>query len=85
MYGADLLVVDARLNDSVTGWDIIEAVRADPETRDMPIIVSSGAVDQVEAHRDELEAFGVPALIKPFDLDDLEALVNQMLARKSVA
>jgi DNA-binding response OmpR family regulator len=85
MYGADLLVVDARLNDSVTGWEIIEAVRGAPETRELPIIVCSGAVDQIEAHRAQLEAYGIPALVKPFDLNDLEALVNSMLKRQSVA
>ena len=85
MYGADLLVVDARLNTSISGWEIIRAVRADPETEDLPIIVCSGAVDQIEDHRAELEAFGVPALVKPFDLDDLETLVNRMLKRESVA
>lgn len=82
IYRADLLVVDARLNESIDGWEIIDCLKADPELRDLPIIVASGATDQVEAHRAQLEAEGIPILIKPFDLDDLEALVGQLLRRQ---
>jgi DNA-binding response OmpR family regulator len=76
---ADLVIVDARLNNSVSGWDIIAALKDNPDTASLPIIVCSGAADQIEAHRGQLESFGIPALVKPFDLDELDALVGKLL------
>lgn len=76
---ADLVIVDARLNNSVSGWDIISALKSNHETVSLPIIVCSGATDQIEAHRQQLESYGIPALIKPFDLDELDALVGKLL------
>jgi DNA-binding response OmpR family regulator len=76
---ADLVIVDARLNNSVSGWDIIEALKANTETVSLPIIVCSGATEQIEAHRTELEEYGIPTLVKPFDLDELDELVATLL------
>lgn len=75
----DLVIVDARLNESVTGWDIIHALRDGDGTSGIPVIVCSGAVDQIAQNRDWLNAEGVPVLRKPFALDDLESLVDSLL------
>lgn len=75
----DLVIVDARLNESVTGWDIIHALRDGGDMNQIPVIVCSGAVDQIAQNRDWLNAEGVPVLRKPFALDELESLVDRML------
>ena len=74
-----MVIVDARLNSSVSGWDIIEALKNEPATAGMRIIVCSGALDQIEEHRDYLQRYGVAVLPKPFNIEDLEALVAREL------
>jgi DNA-binding response OmpR family regulator len=85
MNHANLVIVDARLNNSVSGWDIIAALKQNPETENLPIIVCSGATEQIEAHCEELERYGIPALVKPFDLDELDALVHRMAPLEATA
>jgi DNA-binding response OmpR family regulator len=78
-YRPDLIILDARLNSTVTGWDIIESLKADPETASIPVIVCSGAAKEIDEHRNLLESYGVPVLPKPFDIDALDSLVSTML------
>lgn len=78
-YNPDLIVLDVRLNDSITGWNIIFALKADGATSDIPVILCSGASEQIAEHRAWLDEQHVPVLPKPFDLAELEALVDRLL------
>lgn len=72
----DLLMVDF-IMPGLNGAEVIERVRAD--LPDLPIILATGYVDaQVSAEllRNEL------LLQKPFDIDDLAAMVRQALQRE---
>jgi CheY-like chemotaxis protein len=81
----DIVIVDARLNCSITGWDIIEALKQDPATSTIRIIVCSGALDQIKSHQPLLEGYGIPVLPKPFDIEDLETLVGRVLVGEPAA
>ena len=81
----DIVMVDARLNCSITGWDIIEALKQDPSTSAIRIIVCCGALDQIREHEPLLQRHGIAVLPKPFDIDDLEALVGRVLVGEPVA
>jgi DNA-binding response OmpR family regulator len=78
-YRPALVILDARLNASISGWDIITALKEDPEMRDIPLILSSGATREIADHREMLGRYHVPVLEKPFDMDDLNALVERTL------
>jgi DNA-binding response OmpR family regulator len=80
----DLVIVDLRLNDSVSGWDIIAALRRNELTRSIPLILCTGAADQVGEQQWWLDGEGVPVLPKPFDIDELENIVTRMLAAPAV-
>lgn len=82
-YRPDLILLDARLNASVSGWDIIDSLKADRETAEIPIILASGAHREILEHRDVLAQYGVPVLEKPFELDDLQAMVERELVEQS--
>ena len=57
--GADALVVDLqRPDEDEYGLRIIEDLRADEETRAIPIILCTGAVDAVESVRPRLDVLG---------------------------
>lgn len=72
----DLLVMDyvppkesALLQDAAT----------DPRTRQIPILLCSGAIREVEAIMPELHALGVTVIFKPFDIDNLIAAVHETM------
>jgi CheY-like chemotaxis protein len=79
----DLLVVDLRLaqpGDRITGWDIARQIRADPELARVPMILCTGAPDEVRERATELAALPhVEVLTKPFALGELESMVARLL------
>jgi CheY-like chemotaxis protein len=78
--GADALVVDLqRPDEDEFGLRIIEELRADDELRAFPIILCSGAAEAVHTLRPRLDALGVPIVIKPFSLEELERTLASAL------
>jgi CheY-like chemotaxis protein len=78
--GADVLVVDLqRPSEDEYGLRIIEDLRADEETRAIPIVLCTGAVDTVESLRPRLDALAVPIVVKPFTIDELEQTLSNVL------
>ena len=67
--GADALVVDLqRPSEDEYGLRIIEELRADEETRAIPIVLCTGAADALESLRPRLDALAVPIVVKPFSI-----------------
>jgi len=74
----DLVILDFMIDDGAgSGWSLIDALRADPATRDLPIVACTGAVQQVREQRWRLDLNGVHVVLKPFDIDDLLTAVQQ--------
>jgi CheY-like chemotaxis protein len=72
----DLALIDLSL-PGMSGWELMEAVRAQPI--DVPIVVMTAST----LATDELAAAGASAcLFKPFELDDLLACVAQHIPRR---
>jgi CheY-like chemotaxis protein len=79
----DLVILDLKLGDA-SGQDILEALRNDDATADIPVIVYTAAVLEAEAisnltASDPGRYHGVAVLQKPFDLDELLQMVQQVL------
>ena len=74
----DALVLDLQM-PGMTGWDVLEQIRADERTATLPVIVCS-----VKAHRkDRDRAAGLGAagyVVKPFDIQVLVRTVARVLA-----
>src|SRR5947209_15426318 len=49
-YRPALIILDLRLHSYVNGWEIITALKDDDDLKDIPVIVSTGAVDQIAAN-----------------------------------
>jgi CheY-like chemotaxis protein len=81
----DLIIQDIRIGGEEKGWTILNLLTLDPKTRPTPIIVCSAAIQSLHEHQEWLSRYGIKALPKPFDLDDLLAAIEQVLAehRKS--
>lgn len=85
MSEPELLVVDLRLGtDHLPGWEIIRHIRAHPMLADVPVIVCSGALDQMRDYGGP--GAGMPRtylLPKPFSLPDLEAVLDEAIMAAS--
>ena len=81
---ADALMVDLRQpDDREYGLRLIEDVRADPEVSYIPIILCSGAIEQIGPLLPRLQSLQVPVLPKPFHADELEQVLASALAGQS--
>ena len=82
---AQALVVDfERPDESDFGLRVVEQVRADPELRELPIIVCTGAPDaRLRPVRSRLTELGVPVLPKPFTLQEFESALENMLGGRA--
>ena len=76
----DLVMLDLRMA-GVSEWEVLDALKGDAATADIPVIVCSGAVDELQAAEPRLRALGCDILVKPFDIDDMLARVERAVRR----
>jgi CheY-like chemotaxis protein len=70
----DVLLLDLML-PKIDGWEVIEALRADPHTRDLRIIAISAKFGLLSAMGHDVQAY----LPKPFDTDVMLAILDEVL------
>lgn len=73
----DLIILDLLL-PQMDGYEVLEHIRADPRTRDIPVILLTGrrSPDEIaEGWRYEIDLY----LTKPYNVDDLLALVRRVV------
>ena len=81
--GADALLVDLQApDDDQFGLRIIEEVRSDPAISDLPIILATGAAENVDTLRERLDPLDVPVIVKPFSIETLEQHLRAVLDRE---
>ena len=79
----DAVIVD-RWFPGADGLDLVRALRADPSTSDLPIVVLTASFD--EADRADVEAAGADAYLgKPFEPQDLFDVVLGLVGRGAAA
>lgn len=71
----DLLLVDLRLAKSTSGLAVIEQIRLTPHLKSLPIILMTASA---ALSRQELERLQVALLPKPFDVDEVMRLINEL-------
>jgi CheY-like chemotaxis protein len=74
-FEPDLVIMDFLIGHEDSGWQLLQVAKMDRETRDIPVIVCTGAVRQVTELSEHLDAMGVHVVIKPFDIDHLLEIV----------
>ena len=79
----DLVILDLKLADA-SGRDVLRDLRSDQATADIPVIVYTAAVLEAEevlqlVGSDRARYHGVRVLQKPFELDTLLELVQEVL------
>ena len=77
----DAIVVDLMM-PGMTGLQVVEAVRKDPRTRDVPALVCSAYYGDLHRAVRKAGEDGVTYLRKPFHVEELVGLVRDMLSEK---
>ena len=78
-----LIVLDIRLSHPEGGFVVIDLLRIDPETANIPILICSAATRLIRENEARLREKQCDILMKPFNLDDLVAKVQAILGPPS--
>lgn len=74
----DLVIMDFVIGGEDKGWQLLQGSQMDRSTRDIPVIVCTGAVQQVTELSAHLNELGVHVVLKPFDIDHLLDIINKV-------
>jgi CheY-like chemotaxis protein len=77
----DALIIDLRLGrDTLHGWEVLREVRTNQQLARLPTIVCSGDLQALDRLSDEIRTMDrVAVLRKPFQIEDLFALLDALL------
>ncbi len=76
----DLIILDLIFGGEKLGWQMLEMLKLQRSTNAIPVIVCTAAAQTVRDQEGYLASQGVRVLYKPFDLDDLLAMIKQATA-----
>lgn len=68
-----ILILDIVLQGDLTGWDVLKALKGDPETANIPVIISS-----IDEHKESYSEGIREYLTKPFKPKDLLKVVQKV-------
>jgi CheY-like chemotaxis protein len=74
-----LIVLDVRINNQESGLLLLDLITLDPETRSIPVILASANLQALTGREKALAEKGIYVIAKPFDIDDLGALIRTAL------
>jgi CheY-like chemotaxis protein len=67
----DLIVLDFIIGGEQHGWQLLQKLKLDRQTADIPVIVCTAALQLARELEGHLLEKGVGVVLKPFDIDDL--------------
>jgi CheY-like chemotaxis protein len=77
----DLVILDYVIGREGTGWQLLQMLKMDRATKDLPIVVCTAAAEQIEPIRAHLDDMRIGVVLKPFDIDDLLNEVKKALEK----
>src|SRR5215216_2230926 len=75
----DLVVLDIRINNPEAGFNVVDLMRIDPETQNIPVIICSTATQIIRENEERLRAKNCDILMKPFNIDELLSKVQAII------
>ena len=75
----DLVIIDIWMQRADNGWEVLNLIRLDPTTAQIPVIVSSTDFRDLEAKAELLRSLNCEVLPKPFNLQSLLDKVNEAI------
>ena len=80
----ELVVLDIRINNEEAGLLLLDLLSLDPKTSRIPVIVASANLQALAGREQGLAAKGIYVIAKPFDIDELSALIRTALSGNAV-
>ena len=77
----DLIILDPVFKSKNLGMPLVQTVKQDPDTEQIPVIVCTAADRAVDAVRADLTRRDIAVVCKPFDIDDLLTAVGTRLGQ----
>lgn len=77
----DVILLDVMMPGEIDGLQVLQAIRADPQTRDMRVIMVS-AKGQVSDYELGMQMGANAYFVKPFSPLQLVAAINEQLAQR---
>jgi DNA-binding response OmpR family regulator len=74
----DLVVLDHRLDLPPNGWEIFSALRAEPTTAHIPVILYSAEHMVLQSYCERVRSMGGDVLDKPFKMEALVAKIEAL-------
>lgn len=75
----DLVIVDQLFGDEKAGWQLIQMMRMSTITENIPIVVCSAALKQLQELEGHLKNMQIEVVVKPFRIHDLLRAVERAL------
>jgi len=76
----DLIITDYKFREEDVGYNFVQQLKMDRDTARIPVIIVSAAVKDLREVEGHLASKDVGVLFKPFDVDELLAIVEQRLS-----
>lgn len=76
----DLLILDMIIGREDLGWQLTQLLKMDRLTRDIPIVLCTGAVEQVRELTTHLDDLHIGVVLKPFEIERLLDAINRAWA-----
>ncbi|HEX4204670.1 MAG TPA: response regulator [Ktedonobacteraceae bacterium] len=72
----DLIILDYIFHGEATGWQMLQLLKMQRSTAHIPVIVCTAAENAVREQEGHLLAEGVRVIYKPFEIDELLAMIK---------
>jgi DNA-binding response OmpR family regulator len=80
----DLIISDVRMPGNCA-FAVLDLLRSNEQTRNIPILLCTGAVQEVEERTGLLDSGGIDVLFKPFDIEALLGRITQLCQPERLA
>jgi CheY-like chemotaxis protein len=80
----DVVILDIIMETLDTGWRVLDRLKLDPETTNIPVIICSADVHSLRNKADHLLSMGCLVLALPFDIDTMLATIEESLTLSPV-
>ncbi len=79
-----LLILDIVMEQPDSGWQLLQILKLDTQTSEIPVIICSADSRFLHANEERLQRLGCYILPKPFDIDELLQLVNLAMTAEAL-
>jgi CheY-like chemotaxis protein len=80
-----LIILDCLRPGQAAGWSLLQTLKLDRDTSAIPIVLCTAAARQIKALEGNLATMNVAVVLKPFDINELIAVIMESLRSRAEA